>query len=402
VSALFVLPTYTHGQLGPVASYLSTAGWAAASERVLGGSWIICPDGEIDVVEARRRGSAASLAGGSGGGRYPWAPALAKTLAKDVRAKRRSGRFTIGDPERWRHEDLDFVWQRHELFETSGLDLAREIGRPSVLFAPTTKVWETERWGTHRPGWGRWLERLAEAPALRRADVVACGSDEVAEQAIRLGARPERVLVVPTGVDLDLFEPGRPGRAERRAALGLGDRFVLGWVGSFRPFHALDQAVDALAGLDDVALLLVGDGPEREAIEARAAARGVTVATTGMVTQAELPSHLAAMDAGLVLAPADGAFHYSPLKLAEYLAAGLAVVAPDVVTIRSRVTDEDEVLLVPAGDVHALRDTVIRLRDDRDLVARLGAAGRTAAEQRLSWDEQVRRVRDAAARVSPT
>jgi glycosyltransferase involved in cell wall biosynthesis len=404
VAALLVLPTYTSGQLGPVASYLSTAGWAAAAERVLGGAWIVSPTGVIDAAEARRRGSARGLATGAlpGHRRYRWAPDPAKTLVKDVRGWWRSRHFPLGDPERWRSEHLDFVWQRHELWETGGLDLAQAIGRPSVLFAPTTKVWEAERWGTHRPVWGSYLERIGERPALERADVVACGSDEVADQAIRLGADPAGVVITPTGVDLSLFPEGRPGRDQMRATLGLTDRFVVGWVGSFRPFHAIDRAVDAVTGLDDVALLLVGDGPERPAIEALCRQRNVTVVTTGTVPYADLPAHLAAMDMGLVMGPADGAFHYSPLKLAEYLASGLAVVAPDVDTIRSRVKSGEQALLVPPDDQLALRDAVVDLRDDPSLVGRLGAAGRQVAVDRLSWDEQVRRVRDAAARVAAT
>jgi glycosyltransferase involved in cell wall biosynthesis len=402
VAALLVLPTYTSGQLGPVASYLSTAGWAAAAERVLGGAWIVSPAGVIDADEARRRGSARGLAvvPGPGRRRYSWAPEPAKTLVKDVRAWWRSRHFSVGDPERWRHEQLDFVWQRHELWETGGIDLAETIGRPSVLFAPTTKVWEAERWGTRRPGWGHHLERIGERPALQRADVVACGSDEVADQATRLGADPAHIVITPTGVDLSLFPEGRPDRDQMRAALGLSDRFVIGWVGSFRPFHAIDRAVEAVAGLDDVALLLVGDGPERPTVEALCRDRNVTVVTTGTIPYADLPSHLAAMDVGLVVGPADGAFHYSPLKLAEYLASGLAVVAPDVATIRTRVKSGDEALLVPAGDQAALRDAIICLRDDPQLVRRLGVAGRQVAVDRLSWDEQVRRVRDAAARVT--
>ena len=98
-------------------------------------------------------------------------------------------RFRI-DPQQYRDRDLAFVWQRHELFQTAGLDLADAVGVPSVLFVPATHVWEAEQWGVRRPGLARLTERFGEASALRRADVVACGTDLVAEQALRLGARP--------------------------------------------------------------------------------------------------------------------------------------------------------------------------------------------------------------------
>ena len=127
------------------------------------------------------------------------------------------------------------------------------------------------------PAGGAWPNGAGEAPALRAADVVACGTEVVAEQARRIGARPESILITPTGVDLDVFALGPDAddvRTAVRERLGLRGRFVVGWVGSFRPFHALDQAIAALAGIEDATLLLIGDGPERARIEDLARAPG--------------------------------------------------------------------------------------------------------------------------------
>jgi glycosyltransferase involved in cell wall biosynthesis len=265
---------------------------------------------------------------------------------------------------------------------------------PVVLFVPATLVWESEEWGVRRPGWGRLLEQRVEGPALRAADVLACGSDLVAEQVARLGVPEDRLLVTPTGADVDAIRPGE-GRDEVRAALGLTDRFVVGWVGSFRRFHGLGPAVDAVAALEGASLLLVGDGPERPRIEELARERGVHVVCTGTVGHDRVASHLAAMDVGLVLAPPDGAFHYSPLKLAEYLAAGLPVVAPRAGQLAERLTDGVDAVLVDPGDTDALVEALRRLRDDPAARARLGVAARAAAVERWSWDEQIRRVRAA-------
>lgn len=394
MAAVFVLPTLTAGQHGPVAAYLSTAGWAAAAGELLDGAWIVSPDGTIDPAEARRRATTRSgrPAGPPGAPRHPHVPAVVKTFVKDVRRFRQARRFAVAPDGPWTGRRVDFVWQRHELFHTAGLDLADALGVPSVLFAPATTVWEAERWGTRRPGWGSLLERIGERPALARADVVACGSPEVAEQAQRLGVAPERLVITPTGVDLELFDDVARQRVAQRQALGVTDRFVVGWVGSFRPFHAIGRAIDAVAGLPDATLLLVGDGPERASVEAQARARGVAAVFTGTVGHDRLPAHLAAMDVGLVLAPTGAGFHYSPLKLAEYLAAGLAVVAPDVQTVASRMTHGVDGLLVEPADPAALRTALARLHDDPELRARLGRAGQEAAHARWSWAEQVRTV----------
>jgi glycosyltransferase involved in cell wall biosynthesis len=165
---------------------------------------------------------------------------------------------------------------------------------------------------------------------------------------------------------------------------------VFGWIGSFRRFHALDLAVDAVARIDGAALLLMGDGPERAAVEAHARSRGVTAVTTGTVPYAELPAYFAAMDAGVVVAGRDTRYHYSPLKLAEYLAAGLPVVAPRVEQIEARLTDGDAALLVPPGDADALAAALARLAD-AEVRATMAARAVTVATS-FSWDEQVRRV----------
>src|SRR5262249_54856930 len=157
-----------------------------------------------------------------------------------------------------------------------------------------TLVWERERWGNARPPWAGFVERVGEEPALRAADLVACGSTDVVEQVLRIGVPEARTIITPTGGDLALFEQVGDAAALRRE-LGLDGRFVVGWVGSFRRFHAIEQVVDAMAGVGGATLLLVGDGPERPGIEARARARGVTAVFTGTVAHDRLPLHLAVM-----------------------------------------------------------------------------------------------------------
>lgn len=401
--AVFVLPTPLGRPSEPSGAYLSTAGWASAAHRVLGEAWIVCPTGTIDVAEARRLGSGrGSNAEHEPTVQHPHVPAVVKTLAKDLRARRRAPAFALDPSGPWNGGALDFVWQRHELFHTAGIDLARRLGCPSVLFVPATKVWEANRWGTRRPGWAGIIENHGERPPLSRADVVACGSAEVAEQAERIGTPHDRIIITPSGVDLDIFPADRPHRERIREQLGIGDRFAVGWVGSFRPFHAVHRVVEAMAGIDGAVLLLVGDGPERGSAESLAAKLGVSVVTTGTVAQSDMAAYLSAMDVGLVLAPEGGEFHYSPLKLAEYMAAGLAVIAPRVDALESRLTDGTDAILVPTNDIAGLRSAIARLRLDRDLVACLGRNARDSAEAGWSWDAQVQRVSQAAAIVTPS
>jgi glycosyltransferase involved in cell wall biosynthesis len=389
--AIFVLPSTTSGQQGPVASWVSTAGWARAARRVLGDAWIATPAGLVDPDEARRRASHPRLSTVATPSWRRRLPTPAKLVAKDVRQWRRARRFHVSPTGPWSDHDIKFVWQRHDLFQMAGLQLARDLDVPSVLFVPATLVWESAQWEVRRPGWASWLERFGESPALRGADLVACGSDVVAEQVHRLGVRDERILITPTGVDLNLFAP-QPGPSQIRDELGLRERYVVGWVGSFRRFHALEQAVDAVARVENAVLLMVGDGPERARIRRLARDRGVTAKFTGTVPHADLPAYLAAMDVALVLASPGQIFHYSPLKLAEYLAAGLPVVAPRVAQLADRLTDDVDAVLVPPGDAQALAASLQRLHDDIVYRERLAKSARAAAEARWSWDHEVRRI----------
>jgi glycosyltransferase involved in cell wall biosynthesis len=381
-----------------VASLLSTAGWAAAAERLLGRSWVVTPSGVLTPAEVRRRGSDPGLQSPERRVRRRL-PVVAKTAAKDALSWRLGRQFDIDAHGPWSATEIAFVWQRHELFHTPGLKLAQHLGVPSVLFVPATKVWEATQWGTARPGWACWLERRGERPPLLGADVVACGSEAVVDQVVRIGVPEERVLLTPTGVDLDAFAEA-PDPAPLRRRLGLDGRFVVGWIGSFRRFHALEQAVEAVAAVPESSLLLVGEGPERQRIARLARDLRVPATFTGTVPHADLPAYLAAMDAAIVLAQHGEPFHYSPLKLAEYMAAGLPVVVPASGQLVQRVTDGVDGVVVPPHSAAALAAALRRLRDDPEECVRLGKAARAAAEAEWSWERQVGRVLERAACTS--
>ncbi len=325
------------------------------------------------------------------------------TLLKDLRrarAGRRAGLGRGGGP--WDGHDIRFVWQRHVLFRRDGIALSRALGVPMVLSVHAMQVEEAASWGVGRPGWSRYAERWGELPQLQAADLLACVSDAVAASVAQRGVAEERILVTPNGVDLDHFRP-RPDRDALRERLGLTDRFVVGWSGSFRRFHGLELALSAMSQLQrsdpEVVLLLMGDGQQRAALEQHVADLGLdNVRFTGAVSYEEMPRHLSACDAGLVLSPAEGSFHYSPVKLREYMACGLPVVAHRVGELEHTLQHEVDALLIPPGSTDALARGVARLRAEDALRERLARRGQALARERWSWDLQVQRVLTALGR----
>jgi len=380
--------------------WLAVAGWAAAGREIWGRSWLFTPEGVLTPEEAR---ALASRRTGSVNAPSSWrrfVPRVLKTAAKDIREWRRAARFARDMPHgAWERANLAFVWQRHDLFQKAGHDLARRLGVPLVLSVDAPVVWEARRWGVRRPGWGRLLERVGEDPLLRAADLVACISEEVAEEVARRGVSSERILVTPNGVDIHLFNPDVSGSAVRKR-YSLGDAFVLGWIGSFHKFHGLDLAIEVAAALredlPELRLLLVGDGLDRARIEAQVRRLNLrNVVFTGTVDHSDIPSHIAAMDVPLVLSPADDAFHYSPLKLREYMACGRPVIAPRIGELRDFISDGEDGLLVEPGNVPSLVAAIRRLYENPDLQASIGFAARSKMVRDGSWERQVQRTSEA-------
>jgi glycosyltransferase involved in cell wall biosynthesis len=398
--AVFVLPLARPGQSGPVAAWATTGGWAQGAERVLGRAWVVSDSGVTTPREASQAVTPAGATVTTNSERRRRISSPPATLARDVRravvGRRRSSRVPTGP---WLGHEVVFVWQRHALFRDCGFGLANHLDAPLVLSVHGLQVEEAAGWGVKRPGWGRLAERLGEVPQLRAADLVACVSDGVAAAVTRRGVPDGRVLVTPNGVDAQHFQR-RPDRDELRQELGIQGRFVVGWSGSFRSFHGLDLALDAMEHLrleaPEVTLLLMGDGPHRRTVEQDVARRGLrSVLFVGSVSYDRMPSYLSACDAGFVLSEPTATFHYSPVKLREYMACELPVIAHRRGEMEASLTDHHDALLVEPGEVGALVAAIQRLRCDAHLRGHVGRQGRAYVMKHWSWTRQVERVVDA-------
>lgn len=285
----------------------------------------------------------------------------------------------------------EMLYERYNLHLPAGALVARALGMPFLLEVNSPLAEERAAFG------GLGLPRLArrsERLVWRAADAVFLVTEVLAGMVAEAGVPRSRLHVTPNGIDPGRFS-GLPPTATAKAGLGLGGRRVVGFAGFVRPWHGLERMVDWLAARApaDVVLCLVGDGPARAALEERARARGAggRLVVTGVVAREELPRHLAAFDVAL---QPDVVAYASPLKLVEYMAAGLAIVAPDRPNIREVLTDGVDALL---ADPSAVPAAVERLLADAPLRARLGAAARaTVASRRLTWEANARLIVEVA------
>jgi alpha-maltose-1-phosphate synthase len=202
---------------------------------------------------------------------------------------------------------------------------------------------------------------------------------------------PATVLEAEWGADVDRFTPDAQGSLPFQRDSG---RVLCVFAGAFRSWHGVVQLSAALArlhaqGEHRLGAVFIGDGPERAAAEH--AARDVPgVIFTGAVPHEHLPACLAAADIGV--APFDPGkhkplqlgFYWSPLKIFEYMSAGLPVVAPRLPRIAQLVRDEQEGLLYDPRNPRTLDAALVRLTDGI-LRAKLGRAARTKAVDHYSW-----------------
>lgn len=237
---------------------------------------------------------------------------------------------------------------------------------------------------------GEWLYRRA----MGRTDVVAAVCEAARARFAAQGVRPRRgLLAVPNGIRVDAFSAAN---AERRAALRnvlelpLGAR-IIGTVGRLNPVKDQACLLRAFARLHrerpDAALVLVGDGALRGALEAQAAALGIGESLRFLGDRGDVRQLLQGFDAFALSSLSEG---YS-MALLEACASGLPIVATDVGGNREIVVDGRNGLLVPAADETALADALARLLRDPAHAEAMGRAGRDWALREASIDAMAAR-----------
>jgi PEP-CTERM/exosortase A-associated glycosyltransferase len=253
--------------------------------------------------------------------------------------------------------------------------------------------------GTTREGSLRYrLTRAMETHVFRRADAVTCICEGLRNDIVRRGVPGSRVTVIPNAVDTASFA-GTPGHDRRLAGeLGLLDRPVIGFLGSFYAYEGLDLAISALPGLRErvpgLKLLLVGGGPQAQNLKAQAAELGLTdaVVFAGRVPHDEVQRYYDLVD--VLVYPRHRmrlTDLVTPLKPLEAMAQRRILVASDVGGHRELIEDGVTGRLFAAGDRAAFTQVVAELFDARDRWQGIREAGRAFVERERNWPASVAR-----------
>ncbi len=298
----------------------------------------------------------------------------------------------------------DAIIERYHNFGGEALRLARPLGAVGLLEVNAPVI--------DHPGSSKaLLDRALLVQPMRRWREHLCRVADVIvtpNAAILPAETPaSKVRVLEWGADTDRFRPGVPDTPPFGRP---GVTTVAVFAGAFRSWHGAIHLVDAIRllrarGRNDIGAVFVGDGPELARV--RAAANGIdAILIPGALPHDRMPAVFASADIGVAPfdlgahAPLALGFYWSPLKIFEYRASGLPVVAPAVSRIPALVESGREGLLYPLRDGHrgahaeALARAIETLSDPSVRRA-YGAAARERALRDYSWSAHCRALEDA-------
>jgi glycosyltransferase involved in cell wall biosynthesis len=286
-------------------------------------------------------------------------PPAAWNTVRDAALLRKSRNFRrrlISDPE-LKSAELAFEYWSPNSFAGSAFAKAR--GTPHVLenLDPITD-------GLRDASSGLLAPRLRALEAARRtgAAAVIVMARGMGEYLVReWDVEAQRVHWIPQGVNTELFHPGDPAETTRlRERLG-GAAHVVGFVGSLASYQRVDVLVEAARRLRerrrDIQVVLVGGSVER----ARALGAEDVAVVVPHVDYEHVPSYISAFDVAVL---PDSNWYGSPMKILEYAAVGVPVIAPDVGPVRDLVSGPDEAVLIPGSDPEALANAIAATLDD--------------------------------------
>ena len=243
------------------------------------------------------------------------------------------------------------------------------------------------------------MSRSLETWAVQKADAVTTICEGLRRDlAARKDVVAEKITVIPNAVDVEKFSVSGVPDAVLKAQLGLAGMRVLGFLGSFYAYEGLNLLLDALPlmvqAAPDVRVLLVGGGPQEDALKAQATRLGIAdkVIFSGRVPHDQVQRYYDLVDV-LVYPRLSMRLTelVTPLKPLEAMAQGRVLVASDVGGHKELIRDGETGVLFRAGDAADLADKVLGLLNQPARWPQLAANGRHFVETERTWAASVAR-----------
>ena len=235
-----------------------------------------------------------------------------------------------------------------------------------------------------------------EVIGFNQADAIVVVSSYLKDYLKRHGVPAEKILVNQNGVNVEAVK--HLGSSRIRQEYGIPENaFLLGYIGGMEAFRRLPEVVGAIAklrraGNDDIYLMLVGDGKDMPAVQAAIKADcdvlQDAVKCTGWQDHSEIPEFLAAFDIAVFPFTND---YCSPLKLFEYLGAGLPTIGPDTPAVREVFKDGVHLRLVKQ-DGSNLANAILELKNNPQFRNELAIKGQKLVLNEYTWKKNAERI----------
>ena len=241
--------------------------------------------------------------------------------------------------------------------------------------------------------------RALETHCMVEADRVVTLGEAMREEIAARGVPGDKITIVPNAVSEEFLRP-LPDGAALKASLGIKPgEHVVGLVSSLVAHEGIGTLLEAVKILNDRGVrtraLIVGDGPERTALQRQAAGLDLDAVFTGRVPSAKVRDYHAVLDVFVVPRTPDRVCQLvTPLKPVEAMASGLPVVVSSVRALAEIVHDRETGLLSPPLDAGELADRLQQLLASPDLRAKLGANARDWVARDRTWAHNAARYRE--------
>lgn len=292
----------------------------------------------------------------------------------------------------YRKNRYDLIYERYSFLNFSGYLLSRFTKSPLLLeinFTTKTQVYPIRT--KIFISLARWLERII----FQHAKIIIVISNVLKKEISEWGINADKILVLPNAVELELFQPRDPmGNLKEQYKIDKNDK-VIGFVGSFYPWHGVDFLIDTyqdiLQEYDKVSLMLLGDGQMATLLKKRVQEMGLEnkVVFTGRVPHDKLPDHIALFDIGIM---PDSNNYGSPMKIFEYMAMEKPVVAPKLKPIEEVIENGQEGVLFTQRNKQELKEALLNLLNNKELCNSMGKEGRAKVLRNHTWDINVKKI----------
>lgn len=286
---------------------------------------------------------------------------------------------------------FDLVYERYSLWHCAAMQFSNQNDIPGILEVNSPLIHEQT---TYRELIDEERAMSIQQTCFQHATSIIAVSEEVASRVRENCMAADKTTVVANGVNCQKFQAVQPKDKAENSLINIG------FLGTLKPWHGVSTLIDAFAMVresrDDVQLIIVGDGPEREKLQERlqrfSPAVFESVKWTGAIANSSVPQILCDFDVAIAPYPDLQDFYFSPLKILEYMAAGLPIVASDIGQIPEFVENSQTGLLVKSGCERDLAQKILQLCDDVGLRTQLGEAAKQKAVENHTWQHVVCRI----------